>query len=227
MASKKGTSTPVETQVNEMDSAWPLSYGDWKVEDAKALPVASMKHLFNLGFSTALKNSIAGVKAGLKGESKTEDNNWTDEEIVAYLAEKNISAEGDLRSDEVVSKILAAYQKEMFESILSGNIGLGGRGGPRGPRLSPDEKLLREVAIWYLERLVQQLGKAMPKNTVEKVVGDDGKETKVRSNKLDEAIAKVLESPKHRPAIDEEFARRKAAPAVAEGAGDFLDELLG
>ena len=105
-----------------------------------------------------------------------------------------------------------------------------GARGPRGPRLSPDEKLLREVAIWHLENICQKSGKAMPKNTVQTVKDEEtGTETKVRSTKLDDAIKLLLGSEKHRPVIDEEFNRRKAAAAVATPAesDDFLTDLLG
>ena len=55
-----------------------LSFAGHSVDSA-SLPSNSLEHLLQLGFSTAIKNSIAGVKAGILGNGA---NPWSDDDIL-------------------------------------------------------------------------------------------------------------------------------------------------
>ena len=57
--------------------SYQLSFAGFNVNSAN-LPENSIEHLLQLGFSTAIKNSIAGVKAGVLGNGA---NPWSDDEI--------------------------------------------------------------------------------------------------------------------------------------------------
>lgn len=48
-----------------------LSYGNFSVE-AESLPAVSLERILRLGYSTALKNSIAGIGKKLKDEGKSD-----------------------------------------------------------------------------------------------------------------------------------------------------------
>ena len=58
-------------------SSFNLSFAGFTVDSAN-LPENSIAHLMQLGFSTAIKNSIAGVKAGVLGNGATP---WSDDDI--------------------------------------------------------------------------------------------------------------------------------------------------
>ena len=128
-----------------------------KVSD---LPSNSVEHLLRLGFSTAIKNSIAGVKAGVLGNGASP---WSDEDISAECERLGVdmsSATG--RDEETAKAICEAIQREMFESILSGAARKARTGGAR---LSDDDKLRRAIAIELLENVAKAKGKALPKRS--------------------------------------------------------------
>lgn len=133
-----------------------LSFAGFDVS-SDALPANSIEHLLRLGFSTALKNSIAGVKAGVMGNGT---NPWSDDDIAAEAARIGLSAFG--RDEGTALAICAAMQREMFESIVSGEARAT---RSRSPRLSDDDKLRRTIAVELLERWAKAKNKALPKRT--------------------------------------------------------------
>ena len=132
-----------------------LSYATFTVE-ASALPENSIEHLLRLGFSTAIKNSIAGVKAGVLGNGA---NPWSDQDIAAECERFGISGG---RDEQTALAICNAMQADMFESIVSGKTR-----APRASasRISPDDKLRRDIAIELLEKWSREKGKTLPKRT--------------------------------------------------------------
>ena len=133
-----------------------LTFAGFSVETS-ALPENSISHLLQLGFSTAIKNSIAGVKAGILGNGASP---WSDEDIANEAARIGLANPG--RDEETAAAICAAIQKEMYESILSG---VARKGRASSPRLSDDDKLRRNVAIELLENVAKAKGKALPKRS--------------------------------------------------------------
>ena len=91
-----------------------LSFAGFNI-NANQLPENSIAHLMQLGFSTAIKNSIAGVKAGILGNGA---NPWSDDDIAAECAKLGFTKWS--RDEETAAAICAAIQREMFDSILSG-----------------------------------------------------------------------------------------------------------
>ena len=132
-----------------------LSYASFAVESS-ALPENSIEHLLRLGFSTAIKNSIAGVKAGVLGNGA---NPWSDQDIAAECERLGISGG---RDEQTALTICNAMQADMFESIVSGKTRT-----PRASasRISPDDKLRRDIAIELLEKWSREKGKTLPKRT--------------------------------------------------------------
>lgn len=132
-----------------------LSYASFTVESS-ALPENSIEHLLRLGFSTAIKNSIAGVKAGVLGNGA---NPWSDQDIAAECERLGISGG---RDEATALAICNAMQADMFESIVSGKTR-----APRASasRISPDDKLRRDIAIELLEKWSREKGKTLPKRT--------------------------------------------------------------
>jgi len=119
--------------------------------NANALPEASLHHLVQLGFSTAIKNSIAGVKAGILGNGA---NPWSDDDIQSAIFQYKIDAHTmSGRDDVTAAAICAAIQREMFESILSG---VTRKGRSSSPRMSDDEKLRRAIATEFLDNMAKQ-----------------------------------------------------------------------
>jgi hypothetical protein len=133
-----------------------LSYASFTVESS-ALPENSIEHLLRLGFSTAIKNSIAGVKAGVLGNGA---NPWSDDDIKAETYRLGISS--FTRDEQTATAICNELQREMFESIVSGKTR-----APRASasRISPDDKLRRDIAIELLEKWSREKGKTLPKRT--------------------------------------------------------------
>lgn len=165
-----------------------LSYASFTV-DSSALPENSIEHLLRLGFSTAIKNSIAGVKAGVLGNGA---NPWSDQDIAAECERLAITGGG---RDERTAKIICdALQSEMFESIVSGKTRT-----PRASasRISPDDKLRRDIAIELLEKWSREKGKTLPKRTKA-----DEKAA------FEELLAKATE--KWSATIEKEFKARKS-----------------
>jgi hypothetical protein len=133
-----------------------LTYAAFTVESS-ALPENSIEHLLRLGFSTAIKNSIAGVKAGVLGNGATP---WSDDDIKTEAERIGLTAFG--RDEATAKAICDAMQADMFESIVSGKTR-----APRASaaRISPDDKLRRDIAIELLEKWAKEKGKALPKRT--------------------------------------------------------------
>ena len=133
-----------------------LSYASFSVS-TDALPAKSLEHLVQLGFSTAIKNSIAGVKAGILGNGASP---WSDDDIKAEA--ERIGLASYYRDEETAKAICDAMQREMFESIVSGETRAT---RSRSPKLSDDDKLRRSIAIELLERWAKGKGKELPKRT--------------------------------------------------------------
>lgn len=188
-----------------------LSYASFTVESS-ALPENSIEHLLRLGFSTAIKNSIAGVKAGVLGNSA---NPWSDQDIAAECERLAITGGG---RDERTAKIICdALQSEMFESIVSGKTRT-----PRtsAARISPDDKLRREIAIELLDKLAKDQGKVLPKRSKpDEKAAFDALLAKAMSS------TKVMDNGMTFPqSVDKEFSDRKKRAAKI-GSVD-LDDLL-
>ena len=181
-----------------------LSFAGHSVE-WDALPESSQVALANLGFSTKIKNSIAGMKAGILGTSK--GTNWTDEEIAEEAARLGLSTFG--RDESTAEAICAAAQREMFDAICSGIESSSRRGGPRQ---SPDDKLRREIAIETLEAQAKKQGKALPKRS-----------KKDEREAFDELLAKVMQNDRFAAIVEKEFAdRKKKADKVTFDFGDLI-----
>lgn len=172
--------------------------------DSSALPSNSLEHLLQLGFSTAIKNSIAGVKAGVLGNGA---NPWSDDDI-ANEAER-LGFKTYARDEETAAAICAAIQREMFESIVSG---VARKGRASSPRLSDDDKLRQAVAIEMLSNIAKAKGKALPKRSK-----PDEKAA------FDEMLSKALGNEKFAAAVEKEFlARKKKAAQSIDGLDDIF-----
>jgi len=179
-----------------------LSFAGFET-NAATLPAASVAHLLRLGFSTAIKNSIAGVKAGILGNGA---NPWSDDDIKAECARIGISG---TRDEATAHAICAAMQREMFESIVSG-IARASRASK--PRLSDDDKLRQSVAIEMLSNIAKAKGKALPKRSK-----SDEKAA------FDEMLSKALQNEKFASAVEKEFfARKKKANQAIDGLDDIF-----
>jgi len=133
-----------------------LSFAGFDVSSDN-LPANSIEHLLRLGFSTAIKNSIAGVKAGVMGNGA---NPWSDEDITAEAERIGLASHG--RDEATAAAICAAMQREMFDSIVSGEARAT---RSRSPRLSDDDKLRRTITIELLERWAKAKKMDLPKRT--------------------------------------------------------------
>lgn len=175
--------------------------------NASDLPANSIEHLLRLGFSTAIKNSIAGVKAGILGNGA---NPWSDDDIMAECARHGIDQTTLSGRDETTaSAICAAMQREMFESIVSG-VARASRASK--PRLSDDDKLRQTVAIEMLSNIAKAKGKALPKRSK-----PDEKAA------FDEMLSRALANDKFAAAVEKEFlARKKKASQAIDGLDDIF-----
>jgi len=185
-------------------SSFNLSFAGFTVDSAN-LPENSIAHLMQLGFSTAIKNSIAGVKAGVLGNGATP---WSDDDIANESTRIGLTRYG--RDEETASAICAAIQREMFESILSG---VARKSRASSPRMSDDEKLRRIIEIEILEKQAKKVGKALPKRSTkdEKSAFESFVET-IRHNR-----------PDFNKAVDKEFAaRKKRDEALSDSLGDIF-----
>jgi hypothetical protein len=172
--------------------------------DSSVLPSNSLEHLLQLGFSTAIKNSIAGVKAGIMGNGA---NPWSDDDIANEAQRFGIP--NARRDEETAAAICAAIQKEMFDSIVSG---VARKGRASSPRLSDDDKLRQSVAIEMLSNIAKAKGKALPKRSK-----PDEKAA------FDEMLAKALQNDKFAAAVEKEFlARKKKAAQSIDGLDDIF-----
>jgi hypothetical protein len=162
------------------------------------LPDNSKAALAVLGFSTKIKNSIAGVKAGILGTAKEP---WTQEQIDETAKEYGIEPLRDGQPVEpFVKAICEAIQADMFQSIVNGIDASTRRGGTR---LSDDEKLRRAIEIEFLENAAKAKGKALPKRSK-----PDEKEA------FEQFLSKARENEKFSAAVEKEFAKRKGAKAL-------------
>ena len=64
-----------------------LQFAGFSIE-SNQLPENSIAHLMQLGFSTAIKNSIAGVKAGIMGNGA---NPWSDDDIASECSRLGVN----------------------------------------------------------------------------------------------------------------------------------------
>ena len=179
-----------------------LSFAGFETNAAN-LPDASVAHLLRLGFSTAIKNSIAGVKAGILGNGA---NPWSDDDIAAECARIGISGG---RDEATAYAICAAMQRDMFESIVSG-VARASRASK--PRLSDDDKLRQAVAVEMLSNIAKAKGKALPKRSKpdEKAAFDD-------------MLSRALANDKFAAAVEKEFlARKKKAAQSIDGLDDIF-----
>ena len=181
--------------------SYHLTFAGFNVESAN-LPENSIAHLLQLGFSTAIKNSIAGVKAGSLG---TGANPWSDDDIASECNRLAITGGG--RDEETAAKICAAIQREMFESIISGEAR---KSRASSPRMSDDDKMRRAIAIELLENVAKAKGKALPKRS------------KPEEKEAFEAfLANALQNAKFAAAVEKEFSDRKRK--AAKQSDDFAD----
>ena len=180
-----------------------LSFAGFNVNSAD-LPENSIAHLMQLGFSTAIKNSIAGVKAGILGNGA---NPWSNEDIAAACTQYSIDQTGDGRDEETAAKICAAIQQDMFNSIVSGEAR---KSRASSPRLSDDDKLRRTIAIELFENVAKAKGKALPKRSK-----PDEKEA------FEAFLANALQNAKFAAAVEKEFSDRKRK--AAKQSDDFAD----
>jgi hypothetical protein len=180
-----------------------LSFAGFSVESAD-LPANSVEHLLRLGFSTAIKNSIAGVKAGVLGNGASP---WSDDDIANEAARIGLSTFG--RNEETAVAICAAMQREMFESIVSG---IARQSRASRPRLSDDDKLRQSIATEMLTNIAKAKGKALPKRSK-----PDEKAA------FDEMLAKAMANEKFAAAVEKEFtARKKKAAQTVDGLDDIF-----
>lgn len=180
-----------------------LSFAGHSV-DSSALPQNSLEHLLQLGFSTAIKNSIAGVKAGILGNGA---NPWSDDDIANEAERLAITGAG--RDEKTAAAICAAIQKEMFDSIVSG---VARKSRVSSPRMSDDDKLRQAVAIEMLSNIAKAKGKALPKRSK-----PDEKAA------FDEMLSRALANEKFASAVEKEFlARKKKAAQSIDGLDDIF-----
>lgn len=137
-------------------NAITLSFGQFSVS-TESLPANSIEHLMRLGFSTAIKNSIAGVKAGIMGNGA---NPWSDDDIKAEAERLNLSSYG--RDEETAKAICEAMQRDMFDSIVSG---VTRATRSRAPKLSEDETLRRTIATEFLVLWAKEQKRELPKRS--------------------------------------------------------------
>lgn len=193
-----------------------LSFAGFET-NTRDLPEASVAHLLQLGFSTKIKNAIAGVKAGIL--SNTSKNPWSDDDILAECSRLGIDQHTlNGRDEKTANAICDALQREMFDSIVSG-VARASRSSR--PRLSDDDKLREAIAIEKLTALAKQSGKALPKRS-------KPEEKAAFADLLSKAMASTKVSPKDgltfAQRVEKDFKARKKA---AESVSDDFDDLIG
>lgn len=181
-----------------------LSFNGFNI-DVESLPSQSIAALLALGFSTKIKNAIAGVKAGVLGTGATP---WSLDDIEREGARAGVS--NPMADEKTALAICALYQREMFESIISG---IAPASRSSAPRMSDDDKLRRTIAVEMLEAWAKQQGRALPKRSKP--------EEKEAFNAY---LSKALEKPKFASAVEKEFSSRKAKASKAlDGLDDLID----
>ena len=169
------------------------------------LPEQSIAALLQLGFSTKIKNAIAGTRAGIMG---TGSSPWAYDLIESEGLQAGVKSPG--ANEETANAVCAMYQREMFESVLSG---IAPASRSSAPRMSEDDKLRRAIAVEMLEAWAKAQGRALPKRSK-----PDEKEA------FNAYLAKALEKPKFASAVEKEFSSRKAKAAKAlDGLDDLID----
>lgn len=169
------------------------------------LPEQSIAALLQLGFSTKIKNAIAGTRAGILGTGATP---WAHDEIESEAKRAGLTTWGP--NVGTADAICAMYQREMYDSILSG---IAPASRTSTPRMSDDDKLRRTIAVELLEAWAKQQGRALPKRSKP--------EEKEAFNAY---LAKALEKPKFASAVEKEFSSRKAKASKAlDGLDDLID----
>ncbi len=177
---------------------------------AMDLPAVSLEYLLRLGFSTAIKNVHAGVKAAVLGTAKG-DANWSDEDLAAEAQAAGLAEWG--HDEATADALIAFYQRQKLADLLAGEISAR-RGGGGKPRATPDDKLRREIAIQFLEASAKEKGKTLPKRSDKK---DGGAEA------FEALLAKALAVPAFEKNVEKEFAaRKKSAAATVEGLDDIF-----
>ena len=84
------------------------------------LPESSVNALLALGFSTKIKNSVAGLVPAILGKSKNDEAHWSEDDIADGMSEIDWSDNDDL---EGFAKAYADYvQGQMFEAIVNGDL---------------------------------------------------------------------------------------------------------
>lgn len=175
------------------------------------LPDNSVAALLALGFSTKIKNAVAGVKAGVLGTSKDEKARWSDEELAEMAGELGLTEFG--RDDATANAIVAHIKAEMFESIKSG---IERAGRTARPRLSPEDKLRREIAIEKLEAFFESKNAKLPRRS-----------NKDEREAFETLLANALAKPGFAKDVENEFkARIKARKATSLDDAEMAD-LLG
>lgn len=170
------------------------------------LPDQSIAALLQLGFSTKIKNAIAGTRAGIMG---TGEKPWPYALIESEGLQAGVKSPG--ANEETANAVCAMYQQEMFDSIVSG-LPMASRRSST-PRMSDDDKLRRAIAVELLEAWAKAQGRALPKRSK-----PDEKEA------FNAYLAKALEKPKFASAVEKEFSSRKAkATKALDGLDDLID----
>ena len=174
-----------------------LSFAGFSCDWAN-LPDTSKAALAALGFSTKIKNSVAGLKKAILGEGA---NPWSDDDIKAEAERLGLASWG--RNEETAAAIVAATQKEMYESILSG---VSPARATRAPRLSEDDKLRQSIAIDLMTAAAKRQGKTLPKRSKPE-----------EKAAFEELLARAMAREDFSSAVEREFSdrKKKAAKNVA------------
>lgn len=153
-----------------------LSVGDYSVAVAD-LPSAVQHTLMQRTFSHIINNEAAAVRTRLAGERNAEgEAKYNDAELAATI------------HDWRIAKI---------EAMLDGQFSL----RVVGPRMTGDEKILREFARDSIVNALTKAKKPMPKAS--------------ETDAWNTAVDAFLANPKTRAMADAELARRKSATAPA------------
>lgn len=178
-----------------------LSFAGHSIDWA-ALPDSSKEALAALGFSTKIKNSIAGLKAAILQTSTNQKAWWSDEDCAEAADDYGIRAlwDSEGRGDKFAEAVCEAVQGEMFDAIVKGIEPSARRGGKR---LSDDEKLRRSIEIELLEKAAKAKGKTIPKRSK-----PDEKDA------FEALLVRAREDAKFSAAVAKEFEKRKNAKAI-------------
>jgi len=163
--------------------------------NADELPQQSIDALLQLGFSTKIKNAIAGVRAGVLGTGTTP---WSHDAIHDAAIDAGLSTWGP--NEETAQAICDHFQREMFEAIRTG-ISKSSRATKQ--RQSPDEAMREAIGIEELVKWSKETNRALPKRST-----PEGKKA------FFELLAKALTKPKFAARVEQEFSRRNAIKSL-------------